>query len=361
VKRLLVVALVILAVLPARAENIGHTTVFARVPAPGLPEGLAVRGGLVYTGTHEPARGNAGNGPSKIFAYDLSTRRLVRTITVTGEHLEETHGVTGLAFDGAGYLYALDRYPARVLRFDMSVNPAKQSTYSMIPDLPACSTGASQACSPTTLDLPPFPDGIAFGPDGSTYVSDLQGATIFRVPLGGGAAKIWFQDARLDGVFGVNGFAVGPDRRTLYFTMTGSQQPTSLAAGIIYTLPLVNHPTASDLKTFARLPQPVDGPDGLAFGSSGKLYIALAGANQMTILNRDGSVAARFPDLPTNYMAQEIPYDTPASVAFDGKGNLLVANQSYITGDSTHWAILRAYVNDRALPLIEPRIDARRR
>jgi hypothetical protein len=41
-------------------------------------------------------------------------------------------------------------------------------------------------------------------------------------------------------------------------------------------------------------------------------------------------------------------------LAFDGDGWLLVANQALSTPNSDHWAILKAFVDDTALPLVEP-------
>jgi hypothetical protein len=50
-------------------------------------------------------------------------------------------------------------------------------------------------CSPTVLDLPPLPNDIAFAPNGDAYVTDSMQATIWRVPKGGGAPKVWYQQA----------------------------------------------------------------------------------------------------------------------------------------------------------------------
>lgn len=336
----------------AQADHaIGHTTIFARVGNPGMPEGIAVRDGIVWVGTHASLRGNSGQGPSHIFGYDQATGALVRDLTVTGQTLTATHGVLAMAFDAAGRLYVLDRNPSRLVRIDLTTGA--QETYATFPELPACRpvVGPTSECAPVTVDEPNFVDYLAFDADGTAYVTDLQAATIWRVPPNG-APQIWFQDARLDGIFGANGIAVGPDG-LLYFAMTGSQQPGVAGLGIIYTLPRVASPQAADLKTFHVFPEPAAGPDGIAFGASGKLYVALAGANQVAVLNPDGTQAARFPDAVANQQ-QEIPYDLPASVAFDGAGNILVTNQSFFTATERHWAVLRAWVGDTAHPLIEP-------
>ncbi len=340
---------------PDRA--IGDSVVFATVGEPGMPEGIAVRDGVVYVSTHTSVRGNSGGPPSRIFSYDLDDGSLLGSFEVQGQALDETHGVLMIAFDADGRLYAVDRNPPRIVRFDLTQDPPGQETYATLPDLPSCGpAGAEEPCSPTILDQAAFPDGMAFGPDGSAYVTDLEAATIFRVPPGGdavGPTEIWYQDARFDGVFGLNGIAVDPTGSMLTFAMTGSQQPATPAQGVIYTLPLVDTPTADDLGVFHVFLEPAAGPDGIAYGGSGRLYVALAGHNQVAILEPDGTEVGRFPGLVDNQPG-DTPYDVPASIAFDGQGSILVTNQSFFTANPDHWVVFDAWVDDTALPLIEP-------
>jgi sugar lactone lactonase YvrE len=335
------------------APPVGTTTIFAHIGDPGMPEGIAVHDGVVYVSTHTSIRGNAGGPPSKIFRYDVSDGTPLGEITIEGQNLAVNHGVLAMGFDAADRLYVVDRNPGRIIRIDGAV----QSTYATVPDLPACRpvVGPADACSPTALDSAPFADYLAFAPDGSMFVSEFESATIFRVPPGGGAAQIWYQDARFDGIFGVNGIAVDPTGSKIYFAQTGSQQPGTPAQGIIWTLPIVAQPTAADLEVFYTYLEPADGPDGIAFGASGRLYVALAGMSQVSILEPDGTEFLRFPDAVSNQM-QEVPYDLPASVAFDGSGSLLVTNQSFFAADPSHWVVFRAWVDDTALPLQEPTI-----
>lgn len=331
---------------------IGRTKVFVRVPEPGNPEGIAIRKGRLFVGTHAPANGNREEGPSKIFIYKLATGKKLRTVKVRGQNTDETHGILGMAFDGAGRLYVLDRNPARMLRFSRDL--ARQKTYATFPDLKPCHSNPAP-CSPTEADAAPFPDYFAFDKAGNAYVTDLEAATIFKVLPGGGEAAVWFQDARLDSLFGPNGIALSPKRKKIYFAMTGSVEPTRPAQGIIYTLPLVDDPNAEDLREFFVYPESSAGPDGIAFGKSGKLYVALAGSNQISILRRDGTEAHRFPSVTENEQ-RRVPYDLPASLAFDGNGWLLVTNQSFFADNPEHYVVLKAWVNDTALPLVRPRI-----
>ncbi len=333
---------------------IGDTRVFARVPEPGMPEGIAVRDGLAYVGSHVSVRGNSGAGPSKIFLYDLRTGKRRGAITIRGQKKDETHGILGMAFDASGDLFVLDRNPPRMLRIDVSASPPKQTTHATFPDLAPCHS-SDEPCSPTTIDAAPFPDYFAFDGAGNAYVTDLEQAAIFLVPPKGGKAKIFFADARLDSIFGRNGIAVDPGRKKLYFAMTGSIQPTEPTQGLIYTLPLKPRVKADDVEVFFHYLEPATGPDGIAFGRSGKLYVALAGSNQVSILNPDGSEEMRFPTAVENEQ-QGTPYDLPASIAFDGKGSLLVTNQSFFAANPDNWVVFDVFVDDVALPLIEPRI-----
>ena len=162
---------------------LGDTEVFATVGEPGMPEGIAVRDGKVYVSTHTSVRGNRGQGPSKIFVYGLASGALLSEIVVAGQGQSVNHGVLALTFDADGRLYAVDRNPGRVLRFDLTVDPPAQEVYATVPDLPACGlVGGPEPCSPTTIDQATFADYIAFDAAGNLYVTDLEAATIFRVP-----------------------------------------------------------------------------------------------------------------------------------------------------------------------------------
>lgn len=343
--------LAVIAPAGARAERgYGDTTVFTRIGRPGSPEGIIVHNGIVYVGTHVSVRGNQGGPPSKIFEFDLQTKQPLGEIVIQGQNLAITHGILAMEIGPDGALYVVDRNPGRIVRIDLVSKT--QSIWTTIPDLVPCLPLAYAnpgPCAPGVFaQEPTFADYLAFGPSGEAYVTDLQASTIFRVPPGGGDAQIWYQDARFDSIFGLNGIAASPAGTHLYFAMTGSLQPLSPAQGIIYTLPIVDEPGPDDLKVFHTFLQPAAGPDGIAFGASGRLYVALAGSNQVAVLNADGTEHAIFPDPVANQL-QTIPYDLPASLAFDGQGSILVTNQSFFAGDEGHWAVLDAWVNDIAV------------
>src|SRR2546423_10214466 len=68
------------------ARPIGETKVFTRVPSPGHPEGILVRNGVVYVGTHTSMAGNAGRGPSRIFRYDLDSGKPIGEFSIHGQN-----------------------------------------------------------------------------------------------------------------------------------------------------------------------------------------------------------------------------------------------------------------------------------
>jgi hypothetical protein len=56
-----IVAALIGTIAPASAEP--SVDVFARIGEPGMPEGIIVREGRAYVGTHTSIRGNSGGEP----------------------------------------------------------------------------------------------------------------------------------------------------------------------------------------------------------------------------------------------------------------------------------------------------------
>lgn len=326
----------------------GDVQVLATFPAePGFPEGIAVKGNRVYVSG--PARfGTAGTGPSTVVAYNRDTGATEATYTTQGEALAYEHANSCIAFDGQGRLYVLN---IQLGMYRIDTGSGQQESYSTpFPDLPACD-GNNAPCSPTFFDAPSLPNDIAFDEDGSAYVTDSLQATIWRVPAGGGTPQIWFQDARLGTVpngIGANGIRLSPDRSKVFVVV--SIDPTGLP--FIYTLPLVAQPQASDLAVFKAF-TPGDIPDGIAFGKSSNLYVAIAtpAASGVVILNPAGAETGRL----TNPAGSPFfPYDSPASIAFDGHGSLLLSNHAFATMIPTNFTVLDVYVGDKGSPLSKP-------
>ena len=331
----------------------GDVQILASVPfPPGFPEGIAVNGGKVYVAG--PASfDTAGTPASKIFAYDLKTGELLHTYEIQGELTLFPHANSCIAFDGEGRLYVVN-LQLGIVRID--VGSGVQEIYAdPLPNLVPCSQTQSSPCSPTVIDSPPLPNDIAFDAEGNLYLTDSFQATIWRIPPGGGQPQVWFQDSRLDTPFGANGLRIAPDNATIYFTVTaeGVGPFGNFLGGKIYTLPLVDSPVASDLQTFHQYNG--EAPDGIAFGKSGNLYVALAAPfnSGVSILAPDATEVARL----TNPVGSPIfPYDSPANIAFGKQGSILLTNHAFATMIPANFTVLDVFVNDREFPLLRPSI-----
>lgn len=214
-----------------------------------------------------------------------------------------------------------------------------------LPDLPAL--------SPMFFDFPPLPNDVVFDELGFLYVTDSLQATIFRYSPLGGEPGIWFQSELLMGgesfPFGTNGIRIDPSRHWVYFASTTSFLDPNL--GRIYRLPLVNHPKNTDLEVVHEYTHG-EAPDQLAFGEHGSLYVTLAFANQISVLAPGGS-ERRIANAP----GDSVPLDAPAAIAFDSRTkSLLLANHALFTGDPSHFAVLRVYVNDAGDELAKPEL-----
>ncbi|MGH7336964.1 MAG: SMP-30/gluconolactonase/LRE family protein, partial [Myxococcota bacterium] len=273
---------------------------------------------------------------------------------IAGQHVDEAHGLVGMALDGRGMLHVLDRAPARSLMIDPVTGA--QATYATFHDVAPCATGGTPGdCSAGVADLGEFPDYPVFAPDGTMYVTDLEQALIWRVPPGGGEAEVWLTDARLEGAFGPNGIQFQSDGQTLLFVQTGSQPPgtTDPGTGVLYALPVLAGGSPGELEVLWAGEQPAEGPDGFAIAVSGNLYVALAGANQLLVLSPSGQELARVPATPADNAMLPVPFDTPASVAFHGD-RVLVTNQSFFAGNSASWVVYDVFAGEPGLPLFKP-------
>jgi sugar lactone lactonase YvrE len=342
-------ALSLLPMQASHAQTAWTTRVFAMVPAPGYPAMAYVSPqGNVYEGTFDNPAGSS--APSKVFAWSRDGSAL-GSWTVPGENLAGPHGVQVATSDALGRLVLLELGPPSALLLD--THTGRFTPYATFADLAPCAAGQTAGCSPTVQDLAPEPDYAVWGADGSLYVSDYQQGLIWRVPPGGGAAQVWLADARFDGEqFGTAGLALSADRRTMFVAQgsSGGGGAGNPATGRVYAVPLGADGRPGALRQMWES-HPADAPDGLAVAASGNIYVALVSpsANQIVELAPDGTEITRFPSLPASGSnGSAVPFDSPSSVRFLGTG-IVIANQSFVAGDSTHWAVLDVEVGEAGL------------
>jgi sugar lactone lactonase YvrE len=321
-----------------RAQALGDSKVVTPVASPGYPEGIALRGNRFYVSG--PAAFGQPLGSAYVNAYDLTTGAFETAypITITNPFAGMS-AASCAAFGPDGKLYVVEPFVG-IVRMDL--NPGNtQSVYAQF--IP---TG------------PSLLNDLAFGDDGSLYVTDSFAATIYRIPPGGGAPVVWFTDPRLAGdpfvPFGVNGIRIDKNNKNVYVAVTAEN---GTLEGVIYRLPLVANPTPASLVEFHRytLAFGLPAPDGIAFGKSGKLYVALAGTSQISVLRADGTEEARYsgPAANPGGSPDPLPWANPANIAFDNHtGSLLVTNHaSLVPFDPNLFAVFSVFVDDKGSPL----------
>jgi sugar lactone lactonase YvrE len=333
------------------------TRVLALVGKPGFPARAYVApNDRIYEGTY--ANPNGGSRPSLVREY-LGDGTILHTWVVPGQNLSGDQGVQVATSDSRGRLVLLDRTPARVLLLNRHRNTQRKRfhTYARFRDLPPCVPGTGPNCSPTTSDDPPVPNYAAWGPGGALYVTDYLQAVIWRVPPGGGKATVWLADPRLDGgEFGTTGIVLKPDHRTLLVMQQSSAGGAdgNPSTGKLYSVRILPRHRHGALQRVWQS-QPLDGPDGFWIAQSGRIYAALAGSNQIAVIGPGGRDLQRFPAVPgPGFNGSSVPFDTPSSVMFLGT-RLIVANQSFFSGDSTHQAILDVESHEGEMPEFIPR------
>lgn len=341
-RRALALALLALLALPAAAgaRDRWDTQVFALVPTPGFPAHAYVApNGRVYEGTYTNPNGDT--VPSRVFEYE-GDGTLLRSWTVRGQRLDQPHGVQVATSDGSGRLVLLDKSPPRALLLDPRTG--EQTEYAKLPE------GS-------------IPNYAAWGPDFSLYVTDYAQPVLWRVPPGGGTPEQWLSDRRLDGDdFGATGLELGPDQRTLYVAVQsqaggGGGNPTT---GRLFTIPVLPDGRPGDMTQLWES-RPADGPDGFGIARSGTIYMSLLATNQLAVIEPDGTERERFPSAPgPGDNGSPVPFDGPSNVSFLGT-RMMVANQSYFSGERAHHAILDVEAGEEGLPELvppAPRVDS---
>ena len=336
----------------AASRSRGDVQVLALIPAPGYPALPHLMGGHIYEGTYDNPTGSS--LPSRVLEY-TEGGELLNSWTVAGQDVSQAHGVQVAANDARGRLLLLDRTSGRIIRLDPRTGA--QTVYGSVPQLPTCTT-APAPCSPESVQMPPFPDYAAWGPDGSLYVTDYDQGVIFRIPPGGGIAHVWLSDARLDGgMFGTACIVMLPNHHTLLFDQASNGDATSGQAnpstGKVYEIGIMPGDKPGKITQLWES-GPADAPDGCALAHSGHIYVALSGAsNQIVELDSAGHELNRFGQQYSGDNNSSVPFDTPSGLAYVGT-DLIVANQAYLDGNTANMALLNVETLEPGMPTYVP-------
>jgi len=176
-----------------------------------------------------------------------------------------------------------------------------------------------------------FPNDLCFGPDGALYMTDS--GLLFEDWERGGEIRKDFVQAEMDGrVYRIdpgtlriekidsgirftNGIAFGPDEN-LYVNETLS--------GMVYRYQYTDGKIVGGREDFGNVKYrdstvfPI-GPDGMAFGEDGNLYVTVFGQGDVTVLSPEGEVVERI----------ETAGSLPTNVAFGASGERRI----YVTED----------------------------
>jgi sugar lactone lactonase YvrE len=352
----LVACLVVVPAANAQARGYLDVRLFAHVPAPGQPEGIAVAAdGTVYVGTSpKDLLGLDGRPPSKLFAFNPDGSPAHSWVIQGQDRNFQLYGLYGVTLDGADRVYAVDNVPPRIIR----INPrtGEQTTYAEFRDVPPCGAGRTTDCSKTMADMKPFPNFPVFAADGTMYVTDNAQALIWRIPPGGGRPEVWFTDPGLETIFGPNGMELEAGGKTLMFALTTQNRPgqTPERPAGLYRLPIGQDGSVGPLSLFWRGGFN-DAPDGFALAASGNVYVADSNpfAGGLVVISPQGREVAR---TPANLLANQqlaVPFDQPANVAFLGH-SVLVTNHAFLSHNSQHYAVLDVFTGETGLPLLRP-------
>jgi hypothetical protein len=347
----------------ADARTRWDTNVLAHVPAPGYPAKAYVDPrGRVWEGTYVDLNGST--LPSRVFEFDGTTGAVLREFVVEGQRLDKDHGVQVATSDASGRLVLIDRARASILDPDTG----RQTAYATFAPVQRCSVrgAGSGDCSRESRDAEPFADYAAWSPDGSLYVTDFAQALIWRVPPGGGTPRVWLTDALLEGGgfgsaaagaftgFGTAGIWLLPDRRTLLISQASVRNSLNPTSGALYTVQIQPDGSPGPLRKIWES-VPTDLPDGFAVAKSGNIYLCAVGlTSQIVVIASDGRELERFPPTPfTGDNGSSVPFDQPSGLAFLGT-RLIVANQSSLSGNTAHQALLDVEVAEEGQPEFIP-------
>lgn len=258
----------------------GGTVIFATgLQNPEGPVALADGNWLIVEGSAERGR----------ITWISSDGRQIRGIAKTGRP-------NGLAVSSDGYIWAAESKTPSLLRVSFE--------------------GKIEVVARECEGEPfLFPNDLCFGPDGLIYMTD-SGVFIDEFAPNN-QVRPGYENVRYDGrvyrIDPANGRVTKLDTSIKFtngiaFDAPGRLYVNESATGAVYRYDLTEHGRTAKREFFGNVKDPTGpmgwrGPDGMAFGADGKLYVAVFGEQDVTVLDTTGSVEARMPTrgkLPTN-------------------------------------------------------------
>jgi sugar lactone lactonase YvrE len=284
----------------------------------GLAPAVSARGETLVTfdaGASELPEGVTVDGDGNVFAGLSPLGRLVRI--AAGSAVAEPHGtvegladgdqgLTGLATDASGNIYGAVNSTVPevhgVWRFDHE-------------------TGDAERVLGTEAIV--YPNAVAFGPDGTMYVTDMVGGAIWHATEGG-PAEPWLVDPILEGTgefpfpvpLGANGIDV------VDTTVIVGVTETALIVGV----PIELDGTAGAATILARLDGVV--VDGVAVDADGDIYVADPINNEILRVSAAGDIEVVADVLD----GLDGPTSLDLAIDADGTTRLYIANYSVALG-----------------------------
>lgn len=306
---------------------------FASVPAPGAPAAVAVGpDGTVYVVT-DAAGGTGDDGPSAIVAFD-PRGKAVGSWAVPDQPAERELGLTAVAVDPDGRVWALDASRSLVLRLDPG--EGTMATVARIPDLGPCVVVATESCEPGLVDSAPELRGLLVDPDGSVWVADRGQALIWSVDAGGEADAYAAISDRLPGEGPVG---IARDREgALVVTVSARASSVPVGNPAVMRIPVTDAGAPGTPEVVLDL-QAGDDPAGVVVGASDLLYVALSGVDAVVVVGQ--------PTGPERLEAPGPGFASPSGLALRA-GSLLVANRAPVSPPS-RWVVLTLPIDDRPI------------
>jgi len=243
---------------------------------------------------------------------------------LVGELAFDRGRITRVSADGADHRVVIEtgRPNGLALRRDGSVWICETVTPSLIR---LDESGAHEVVLDEVEGVPLlWPNDLCFGPDGALYLTDSgvlvrdfldeDGEPVDdcrSLPMNGKVIRLdpWTNEARIlaDGYQFANGIAFGPDGR-LYVNET--------VTGDVFRYGLRDGRSLPERERFGNVLDPawsgsrLRGPDGMAFGRDGRLFVAVFGQGDVTVLDPSGATLERL----------RVGGAAPTNVAFGAPG-----------------------------------------